>query len=275
MNDLCQRWQGGQHSWRHRSDGGFDRARYEVAPIAEADAKGFVVGHHYSGSYPAARIRFGLYCAEALVGVAVLSTPVASKVLTSVFPGLAPSYESIELGRFVLVDAVPANGESFFLGQVFRLAAAQGIRGVVSFSDPVPRRAGDGRLVIPGHVGTIYQATNARYLGRGTARTLRLLPDGTVLNARSAQKVRSQEQGHEHIERLLVSYGARVMTRGEDPTAWLGRALIQAGTRCVRHAGNHRYAFVVGRTSTERRHVEMAMTARPFPKTIDQEVQAA
>jgi hypothetical protein len=123
MNDLCQRWQHGQHSWRHRSDGGFDRARYDVALIAEADAKRFVVGHHYSGSYPAARLRFGLYCAEALVGVAVLSVPVNAKSLTSVFPGLVPLEESIELGRFVLVDAVPANGESFFLGQVFRLAA--------------------------------------------------------------------------------------------------------------------------------------------------------
>jgi len=93
--------------------------------------------------------------------------------------------------------------------------------------------------------------------------------------AGAAQKVRSQEQGHEHIERLLVSYGAVAMARGEDPTAWLGRALIQAGTRCVRHAGNHRYAFVVGRTSTERRHVALAMAARPYPKIIDQEVHAA
>lgn len=275
MNDLCLRWQDRQHTWRHRSDGGFDRARYEVALIAEADAKRFVVAQHYSGSYPAARLRFGLYCAEALVGVAVLSVPVNAKSLTSVFPGLVPLAESIELGRFVLLDAVPANGESFFLGQVFRLAAAHGIRGVVSFSDPVPRRAGDGRLVVPGHVGTIYQATNARYLGRGTARTLRLLPDGTVLNARSAQKVRSQEQGHEHIERLLVTHGAVARARGEDPTAWLGRALVQAGSRCVRHAGNHRYAFVVGRTSTERRHVTLAMTGQPFPKSIDQEVTAA
>lgn len=275
MADLCQRWNAGQHSWRHRSDGGFDRARYEVAAIDRATAKRFVIGHHYSGSYPAGRIMFGLYCAEALVGVAVLSTPVASKVLTSVFPGLVPSYESIELGRFVLLDAVPANGESYFLGQVFRLAAAQGIRGVVSFSDPVPRRAGDGRLVMPGHVGTIYQATNARYLGRNTARSAHLLPDGTVLNARSLQKVRRQEQGREYVERLLVAHGAVARARHEDPTAWLGRALVQARTRCVRHAGKHRYAFVVGRTSTERRHVEMAMIAQPFPKSIDQEVRAA
>lgn len=40
-----------------------------------------------------------------------------------------------------------------------------------------------GALVFGGHIGTISQAHNAVYLGRGTARTHRLLPDGTVLAA--------------------------------------------------------------------------------------------
>jgi hypothetical protein len=39
------------------------------------------------------------------------------------------------LSRFVLVDAVPANGESWFLGQLFAAAAREGLRGVVSFAD--------------------------------------------------------------------------------------------------------------------------------------------
>lgn len=271
----CQRWMDGRHSWRHRSEGGFDRSRYEVAALPDADAKAFVLRHHYSHSYPAATARFGLYCAETLVGVAVLSVPANTKALTGVFPGLVPFSESIELGRFVLVDDVPANGESFFLARAFEMAAAQGVRGVVSFSDPQPRRAAGGALVIPGHVGTIYQATNAHYLGRGTARTLRLLPDGTVLNARSLQKVRGQERGHVAVEEQLVSLGAVARARREDPTAWLGRALVQVGSRCVRHGGNHRYAFILGRTSTERRHVALAMTGQPYPKIIDQEVCAA
>ena len=35
-------------------------------------------------------------------------------------------------------------------------------------------------MVFPGHLGTIYRATNAIYTGLATARTLRLLPDGRV-----------------------------------------------------------------------------------------------
>jgi hypothetical protein len=50
-------------------------------------------------------------------------------------------------------------------------------------ADPVPRRTASGVLVTPGHVGTIYAATNAVYAGRATARTVKLLPDGTVFHS--------------------------------------------------------------------------------------------
>lgn len=287
--DRCQRWRDGAHTWRHRSEGGFDRARYEVAAIAEDEAKRFVTRHHYSGSYPAAKLRYGLFVtaqalvtarsrsgssfapeSNSLVGVAVLSVPMSAKALTGVFPGFVPFDESIELGRFVLLDEVPANGESFFLSQAFRLAARDGMRGVVSFSDPLPRRAAGGAVVVPGHVGTIYQAANALYLGRGTARTLYVMPDGTTLNARSVQKVRAQERGHQSVERLLQSLGAEPLRPGQDPAAWLHGALDAAGIRRLRHHGNHRYAFALG-NAAQRRHAELAMAHRPYPKTPDLE----
>jgi hypothetical protein len=53
--------------------------------------------------------------------------------------------------------------ESWFLGQCARLAASTGLRGLVMFSDPIPRRRADGTVVMPGHVGVIYQASNAIY----------------------------------------------------------------------------------------------------------------
>lgn len=59
-SDFCQRWRDRRHSWRHRSEGGFDARRYDVAPLIEADARAFVEVNHYAGTYPAARLRFGL-----------------------------------------------------------------------------------------------------------------------------------------------------------------------------------------------------------------------
>jgi hypothetical protein len=139
----CQRWQPGrrQQTWRHRSEGGFDPARYHVRPVEEATAARFVTANHYSGAYPAARLRYGMFHGQALVGVAVLSVPMSTAVLTGVWPGLVPFDESLELGRFLLLDAVEAPAESWFLARVLRQAAAQGIRGIVTFADVTGSRS--------------------------------------------------------------------------------------------------------------------------------------
>ena len=64
----------------------------------------------------------------------------------------------------------------------------------MSFSDPVPRRAIDGRVIFAGHLGTIYQVHNATYIGRSRPTTLRLLPDASVLSSRALQKLRGGER---------------------------------------------------------------------------------
>jgi hypothetical protein len=189
-------------------------------------------------------------------------------VLTGVFPRLEPMVESVELGRFALLDEIPANAESWMLARVFHLAALAGVRGVVSFSDPMPRRSSTGAVLTPGHVGTIYAASYAVYTGRGTPRTILLLPDGTVLSDRAAQKVRAQERGHLHVERRLVSLGAPPLD-GAQPAAWLRAALVAVGARRVRHRGNHRYCFRLGRTRRERDAVLIDLPSRPYPKRVD------
>lgn len=174
---------------------------------------------------------------------------------------------SLELGRLVLADRVLANGESWFLGQVFRLAAQQGVRGVVSFSDPVARRDASGRLVFPGHVGIVYQSSNAIYAGRGTARTILVLPDGRVLNERALSKRRTLEVGHEYVEQLLRRFGAPPR-RGVTPSAWVPRVLAAAGVRRLSHPGNHRYLFRLGNRAS-RRSIAIALPSLPYPKATD------
>jgi len=261
-SDWCQRWSGRRHTWRHRSEGGFDPRRYDVGPLAESDARPFVETNHYSGSFPAARLRYGLHDGPWLVGVAVLAVPMRVAVLTSVFPGLEPFSESLELARFVLANSVPANAETWFLARCWELAARAGVRGVVSFTDPVARTAADGRRVFPGHVGLIYQAGNATCHGRSVPRTLLLLPDGRVLSARTLQKIRAGERGADGGERLLVGFGARRRRPGEDRADWLRQALEVAGVRRVRHHGNHRYAFRIG---PQRRLVRLGLPTTPRP----------
>ena len=263
---FCQRWRNGRHTFR--SDPHFDPDAYTVEPVTEAAAKAFVMEHHYSVTYPSVSKRYGLFLDDWLVGVMILGIPVQEKVLTGPLPDLEPYVESLELSRFVLLDECPANSESWFLARGFEAAAAQGVRGVVSFADPVPRRVA-GDVVFPGHIGIIYQATNARYTGRSTARTLAVVPNGAVLNAYTQQKIRQQKKGHEYAERLLVSHGARPLRAGENPARWLADALDAAGATRLRHGGCHRYVFAIGETRTQRRRVRIAGADFPYPKETD------
>ena len=187
--NVSQRWQDRRCSWvkRHRH---VDTSSLEVALIDDdATAKAFVTTHHYSGSYPAARARVGLYQRGALVGVAVFSVPMNARVIPKWLK--LDAKHGVELGRFVLLDEVGFNAETWFLARAFKLIhTAYGFKGVVAYSDPVARTDAEGNQVMPGHIGTIYQAHNARYMGRGTARTLLFDRWGRVISARMLSKIK-------------------------------------------------------------------------------------
>jgi hypothetical protein len=95
--------------------------------------------------------------------------------------------------------------------------------------------------------GTIYQSSNASYYLRSTPRKLAVLPDGSVLNARSVAKIRNAERGWRYAANILVRHGAT-----EPPPAtpcntrpircWLDHWTTLL-TRPLFHPGNHRYAW--------------------------------
>lgn len=254
---LNQRWRDRRDSYRPAGEV-IRTGDYEVSPVAKLAAKVFVQRHHYSGTFPAARRNFGLHRRGELVGVAVFSQPMHDAVLRD-FPG-SPR-ESVELGRFVLLDDVPANGETWFLGRAFELLRREGFVGVISFSDDQPRAALDGRVVFGGHVGTIYQAHNGIYCGRGRGQKLMLLPDGSAYSHRAETKIRNGEQGREYASRQLVAHGAAPLRRGEDPGTWLARWKARL-TRAVKHPGCHKYIWAVDKRA--RRHIKVQPL--PYPK---------
>jgi hypothetical protein len=238
---LNQRWRDRRDSYR--PDEPINPHAYEVVALPDdTTPKRFIEQHHYSGSYAPARFRFGLYRGAELTGAAVFGQGMP-RVVTSVFPGSA--LDAVELNRFVLIDDVPGNGETWFLARCFELLRAEGLRGVVSFSDPIPRTTADGRHVFPGHIGTIYQAHNGQYLGRGTRRTLDVLPDGTVFSARAKEKLRSGDRGWRYAAAILERHGATSCPE-TGRAAWLAYWLPRL-TRPLRHAGNHRYAWKLTR----------------------------
>lgn len=272
VHDRNQRWEGGRASYR-RPDEPIKTHEHEVAPLAREDARDFVVQHHYSCSFPAMRWGFGLHRGARLVGAAVFSVPARDAVLTRVFPGAAS--DSTELGRFVLLDEVAGNGETWFLARCLAELRRAGVRGVVSFSDPLERRALDGTVTMPGHVGTIYQASSAIYLGRARAESLLLLPDGRSFPRRALAKIRAGHKGWRYAVRALMAAGARgdvpECLRGDGPAdldelaEWLDLWLPRL-VRRVPHPGNHKYAFPLTRAT--RRVVVPFGPPSPYPKRV-------
>lgn len=262
---FCQRWQNRRHSWRHTSEGGFNSRAFDVAEIAQAAMIAFCEQHHYAGKPGGILASYGLFEGEQLVGVAALTNAGFKSVLRTAFPELEPYHESRELGRLVLLDQVPANAESWFLAEAFRREAAQGVRGIVSMSDPVARRDAQGNVTMPGHIGTIYQASNAVYTGRITPRTV-WFHEGRMVNEQLLGKARNPgKEGHEYAVQTFLAWGARPRKRREDPKAWLHQALRETGCYSQRHPGNHRYQFALG-DRRQRRAVKVGPEQLPYPK---------
>lgn len=262
------------HGWRRRRDGGFEQRRYLVRPIPHPLARRFIQERHYSRSWPAARLSFGLldgtrprWPEEQLVGVLVLGVPMHPRVLTRPFPRLEPYAESLELSRLLVLDEVLDNAESFLVRRSFRLAARAGVRGVVAHSDPHPRlrRTGEAtHVVFPGHTGTTYQASGMKCFGRTSARSVVLLPDATVLTDRAISKVRAGEPGGRGVERRLLAFpGAWPRSHGEPGGRWLAAVLDAIGASVLRHGGNYRYACAIGPNRTR---VVIDLTPCPYPK---------
>lgn len=245
----------------------FDRRHYEVAEIADdTTPSAFIEEHHYSGSYPNAWQRFGLYTRGALVGCAVFSVPVN---LWSLQP--FPRNASAELGRFVLLDEVPFDAETFFLKVCADALRRIGLAGFVMFSDPHPRTNAAGETVFPGHVGTIYQAFSAVFLGCQRSEKEFLLPDGTTLARRALSKVRARAEGDtgersrgwRYVVADLVAAGAP--PPNGDLGSWLDLALAQV-TRVVKNPGKYKYAFALHPKALSPSLRTKLPKSLPFPK---------
>lgn len=268
-SQLCQRWTRQRMSFRPAGEP-FEPSRHEVVLIGEADAKAFCVRHHYSKSMPPARVRVGMmrkmpFQKEELVGLAVFSVPMQAAALSKYLK--ADMDTGVECGRFLCTDVVEGNGESYLIAAANRLLARHTkFRAVLSYADPLERHDEEGRIIKPGHYGTIYMASSAKLLGRSNPRTLILTPSGHVLSERSLSKVRKQETGAAYAYRQMLAAGAPERRFGEDPVAYVTRALDEGPFRRVRHPGNYVYAWACG-SRHERRIVNVRIgEGLPYPR---------
>lgn len=271
LAQVSQRWRDRRTSFRLREDL-FDPSRFGVEVIEEAAAKDFVVRHHYSASYPAARLRIGLFekrpfLGPRLAGVAVFSVPMHESVIPKYAEGMSPR-AGVELGRLMLLDDLAFNAETWFLSRAFQALRGEldEVQMVLSYSDPVPRQTEEGKLIMPGHVGQIYQAFNGRFVGRSSARWLWLDRAGRVVSARALSKIRNEERGAAYAADQLLKAGAPRPKLGESGRDWVERSLREGPFRRVYHPGNYAYVWAVGGPSAVRVVQRTFAPPLPYPR---------
>ncbi len=255
LSAVALRWRAHRACYRPAQEP-IDPSRYRVAAVGDRVARTFVLTHHYSGSYPAAIAAYGLFeriCAfqEELVGVAVFSVPMQPRAADAYGAG---GLAFCELGRFVLLDRVGGNGETWFLARAMRqlgldkrTAAGQPTyRLCLAYSDPVPRTDAAGVMRFAGHYGGIYSAGPGIYVGRGTARTHWLTREGSIVSPRALSKLRNGERGDRATYDHLRSHGAPAIEPGETARDYVRRALKDGPFRPLRHRGNHAYVLPLG-----------------------------
>jgi hypothetical protein len=268
--DFCQRWTNGRESYRPAGETITVR-EFGVDIISDADSKDFVARHHYAPNSPPQILSVGLFRrkgvqASELVGVCRFSVPMNQAAVPK-HTGQDAAH-GCELGRLVLLEEVAANGESYFVSRALRALSEEKphMRAVVSYCDPVPRYRKDGSEFKRGHIGTCYQALNARHVGRAKARTLTMTNDGDVISERTLSKFRRDERGAEYAYRQLLQAGCPKRKPGEDRGEYLVRAVKEGGLRKLKHPGNLVYTWAIGSPAERRARRLMLPDAIPYPK---------
>ena len=267
---LCQRWRERRDRYRPAGER-IQPSRYAVDLLPDKVAAAFVAAHHYAPSVPAQILSVGLFDTRAvgparLAGVCIFSISMNQRTVPARTG--QPAHRGCELGRLVLLDEVASNGESWFVSRAFKLLRQEKphLVTVVSYSDPLPRRRVDGSMFKVGHIGIVYQALGARYVGRSASRTLLIANNGTVVSERSLSKLRNGERGAGYAYEQLRALGAPAMLVGEGGGDYVARVTTLPIFRRVAHPGNFTYVWGLG-PRRERQSVEIGMPpALPYPK---------
>lgn len=197
-----------------------------VGPVSPADVHEFACRYHYTATGGNMSWRWGLWHGPVLHGVVAYNLPTRT-VCESVF-GPEQFDKVWHMGRLVLSEDSPHNSESRLIGGSLRAIQATypHVWAVLTYAS-----------ADVGHVGTVYQATNALYTG-------------------------TSHKEHHYVDQELrrrSSYlgGARVLASRAVKLGW------------TREEGlpKHRYVYILGSKTQRRQRRNMLLyPVLPYPK---------
>lgn len=197
-----------------------------VAPVSGADIAEFARRYHYTKTGGAATWRWGLWDGPVLHGVIAYNLPTRT-TCESVF-GPEHFDKVWHMGRLIMSDQSPPNSESRLIGGSLReiQRSHPNIWAVLTYA-----------ATDVGHIGYVYQATNALYTGLSSA----------------------EHYYTDNVGRRRSNYvnGSRL---SKQDAAALGWTTSDAG-------GKHRYIYILGSKAQRRRRMKMLRyPVLPYPK---------
>lgn len=196
-----------------------------VGPVEQIDVREFCRRWHYTNSGGSALWNYGLYDGPTMVGIVAYNLP-TRRACASVF-GEEYAANVAHMGRLVCADDAPRNSESRLIGASLKMLAVDkpNIWAVLTFA------AQD-----EGHVGYVYQATNAIYTGTGG-----------------------------YYQNFSVD-GRLISTNGTGNTLARMAAL---GGKVTRALPKHRYVYILGTPAQRReRRKLLKLPSLPYPKAV-------
>lgn len=192
-----------------------------LTPVSAAEAVAFVREWHYTGSATPGILRYGWKVDGELVGVSIFDA--GNHAMRAGVYGAEHYRHVLHHHRLALTDSAPKLSESEFIGACLRQIARDrpNIWAVVTYADECE-----------GHVGTIYQATNALYAGVSAKGNLKFLDsDGVIHPTQSIKgtwperRAYAAEQGWTEIRckgkhRYVYEIGKPRARRGRPPILW-------------------------------------------------------
>ncbi len=237
-----------------------DTRRYAVDCIETERAARFIARHHYLPAMPASQLCVALFgprngaTKAPIAGIAIFAVPSNPSVIPA-HAGLPPE-SGTTLARFILLDDVPANGETHFLSKAHSALRREKphLEAVVSYADPAA-----------GHIGHIYAAASAAHRGRTRPRTSWSIA-GKAFPGRTLSKIANDETGADAAIARLVALGAPRPSTGETGAEWLQSLKRTAALSPTTHPGYFVYNFPLTARARSR---SSALPKQPYPTIAD------
>ena len=197
-----------------------------VAPASTRDVQEFARRYHYTATGGNMSWRWGLYHGVTLMGVVAYNLP-TRETCESVF---GPDHHDKvwHMGRLALADSAPRNSESRLIAGSLKAIQRdyQNVWGVLTYA-----------ATDVGHIGYVYQATNAIYTGEGGHSVVYIDAKG--------------QRRSDYYSSAYVS-AADARSRG-----W---TVTEGGVK-------HRYLYVLGnKTQRRERMALLRLPSLPYPK---------